>query len=100
MFNISLNFCRIFSKENNREAFLIISKDPGDRETYDMMSSFVGTIGGENILVDNILLENTGGLKENVMSNHRIPQPKVNNACRSLLPISAIVIKLFVFYIW
>ena len=79
----------IISKENNPKAFFIISRDPGDRETIETNSSFVRTVGEENVLVDNILKGSMASDHDEEESHgHIIPPPRLNNSCNNLFSVN------------
>ena len=79
----------IISKKNNLKAFFIVSRDPGDRETFETISSFVRTVGGENVLVDDILKGSTASDRDEEESpGHTIPQPRLNNSCNNLFSVN------------
>ena len=51
----------------------MISREPSDRETASLVTSFLEAVGEENVFLDSVLNE------EMIEEQNRIPQPKLNS---------------------
>lgn len=55
------------------KCFFVISREPSDRETASVVTTFLEAVGEENVFLDSVLNE------EMIEEQNRIPQPKLNS---------------------
>lgn len=69
----------------------MISREPSDRETASLVTTFLEAVGEENVFLDSVLYEK---MEE---EHNRIPQPKLNtdsNNSNSLSKSASILIRI------